>query len=828
MARPEGNADRRSCASCSRRRRRVVFRPSFFPYTEPSADVFIGCQQCNGSGCAMCKRTGWHRGARLRHGAPGRVRGRRLRSASGTPASRSASASSAWRCSSSASTTSACSTRTTCASWSSFPLVKILGLLAARVRRRARSHRRARRPALAGFEVASVGRRPVGPGDRADAVIDFEITANRPDCLSVIGLAREIATRYGAALREPAGTSLGRRAPVGVGPAHGCRSRTPALCPRYTAAIADVTIGPSPAWLPARLTAAGIRPINNVVDVTNYVLLETRPAAARLRPGEAGRARAAHPPARPGERIKTLDGQTRALDAEMLVIADASRRRRSPASWAAPTARSRAPPGRSSLESACTSRPAQIRRTSKRLGLSTEASVPLRARRRLRRRRRGARARLRAARADWRGQGARRLDRRLCRSRRRRRSCASTLGARPHVCSAHDVAVDDIRPHPDRPGLRDRRGARRELGVTVPSWRVDVARDVDLDRGGRPALRLRPPADDVPAVLDGAGAPRPAARAGSRRAAAGSAAGFNECVTFSFIGRKAARRVRGRGRDRRHRQPALGDVRGAAAVAPAGAGRLGEHNRRHGQRDVRLFELGTRFSRDQRRASRAGARLAGRARRRALERSAAPVDFFDLKGVVEALGRGDRAATDGASVATRPFLAPGRTAEIVADAGWRRAALFGVVGQLAAGARRGARHPGQDEVYVAELDLDEVGDLVTMLDIATTRALPRFPSIVRDLSILVADILPAADVRGTIRSVAPATLVRVAEFDRYQGKGVPDGRVSLVVSADVPGAGSHADRRRSGRRRWTPSSPRLAPRTVPCDDRLTDDGYRPA
>ena len=66
-----------------------------------------------------------------------------------------------------------------------------------------------------------------------------------------------------------------------------------------------------------------------------------------------------------------------------------------------------------------------------------------------------------------------------------------------------------------------------------------------------------------------------------------------------------------------------------------------------------------------------------------------------------------------------------------------------------------------------------------MLDVATTRALPRFPAIVRDLSILVADVLPAADVRGTIQAVAPATLVRVAEFDRYQGKGVADGRVSL-------------------------------------------------
>ena len=88
--------------------------------------------------------------------------------------------------------------------------------------------------------------------------------------------------------------------------------------------------------------------------------------------------------------------------------------------------------------------------------------------------------------------------------------------------------------------------------------------------------------------------------------------------------------------------------------------------------------------------------------------------------------------------------------------------------------------PAQDEVYVAELDLDEVVDLVTILDIQRTRPLPRFPSIVRDLAILVADTLPAADVRGTIRAVAPSTLVRVVEFDRYQGHGIPEGKVSLA------------------------------------------------
>jgi phenylalanyl-tRNA synthetase beta chain len=105
---------------------------------------------------------------------------------------------------------------------------------------------------------------------------------------------------------------------------------------------------------------------------------------------------------------------------------------------------------------------------------------------------------------------------------------------------------------------------------------------------------------------------------------------------------------------------------------------------------------------------------------------------------------------------------------------------FGIVGQLLPALAISRDIPSQDEVYVAELDLDAVADLVTILDIRRARALPRFPSIVRDLAILVADILPAADVRGTIRAVAPPTLVRVAEFDRYQGKGIPEGKVSLA------------------------------------------------
>ena len=160
--------------------------------------------------------------------------------------------------------------------------------------------------ALRGFEVASVehGRVPV---------IDFEITANRPDCMSVVGMACEVATAYGLQVRRPAKGSdtLGL---VSLKAAEKTEIdvviENAELCPRYAGAVADVTVGPSPAWMQKRLQAAGVRPISNIVDVTNYVLLEmgqpmhafdvTALAGGRIRGRKAT----------PGERLKTLDGQT--------------------------------------------------------------------------------------------------------------------------------------------------------------------------------------------------------------------------------------------------------------------------------------------------------------------------------------------------------------------------------------------------------------------------------------------------------------------------------------------------------------------------------------
>lgn len=225
---------------------------------------------------------------------------------------------------------------------------------------------------LRGFEVAAIEKLPGG-----DAVIDFEIAANRPDCLSFLGLAREVATAFALPLTLPSYDSNARvrlaRIPTGRSDRIAISLDDEELCPRYAGAVADITIGSSPAWLAQRLQAAGVRPISNVVDITNYVNLELGQPMhafdlARLAGPEIHARRA-----RPGEMIRTLDGVERKLDGDMLVIADRDRAQAVAGVMGGADSEVTAATKTIVLESAYF-KATSVRRTSKRLGLKTEAS----------------------------------------------------------------------------------------------------------------------------------------------------------------------------------------------------------------------------------------------------------------------------------------------------------------------------------------------------------------------------------------------------------------------------------------------------------------------
>ncbi|MBI4886339.1 MAG: phenylalanine--tRNA ligase subunit beta [Acidobacteria bacterium] len=647
----------------------------------------------------------------------------------------------------------------------------------------------ARTMSLRGFAVEGIEPVPAdvsGAGGPADAVLDFEVTGNRPDCMSIVGMAREIAVAYGVPLK-PAGqppAAPKRKAGLADSRTQGGRPagkkggaagidiviESPDLCPRYVGAVAEVEMGASPAWMQRRLEASGIRPISNIVDITNYVLLETGQPMhafdlARLAGGQI-RVRAA----RPGETLRTLDGQTRTLPPEALVIADAERAVAVAGVMGGGDSEVTAATRTIVFESAYFN-PLSVRRTSKRLGLKTEASMRFE---------RGADPSLppaAMARAlvliETTGAGRPRgrvIDRypariRPATLRLRRASLAGLLGC----------------PIPDRDVRRILERLGFTLGKAADGWRVvvptrrgDVTREVDLiEEVARhygfdrlpvtfPALAAAPPPVD----------PRITRARQLRRVL--TAAGFFEAVTFGFTSEAAAAPF----------APAADLVPIAnplsesfAVLRPSVLPGLIDavaHNRRREQRDVRLFEIGARFTRSGGERRAVACAWTGTAAPEHWSGSARAVDFFDIKAVVErvcgAVGVAVQTATSADS-----SLAAGSRADLIAD-GTR----VGVVGRLAQAVADAHGLPDDDPVYVGEIDLDALEQLAAGRTIRVA-PLPRYPSVTRDLSVLVADTLTAADILRTVRDSAPATLVRVNEFDRYQGKGIPDGSVSLSL-----------------------------------------------
>jgi phenylalanyl-tRNA synthetase beta chain len=227
--------------------------------------------------------------------------------------------------------------------------------------------------ALRGFEVASIESL-----EKDDAVIDFEVTANRPDCLSVLGFAREVGVAYNLPVRLPS-TQPGSRidlASVPVGPSTliDVTIDDAELCPRYAAAVADVKETTSPQWMVTRLQAAGVRPISPFVDITNYVLMELgHPMHAFDRDKLAGHGIVVRR-ASQGETLTTLDGVERALEPEMLVIADKARAQAVAGVMGGGDSEVTDATRTVVFESACF-KPASVRRTGKRLNLKTEASA---------------------------------------------------------------------------------------------------------------------------------------------------------------------------------------------------------------------------------------------------------------------------------------------------------------------------------------------------------------------------------------------------------------------------------------------------------------------
>jgi phenylalanyl-tRNA synthetase beta chain len=195
------------------------------------------------------------------------------------------------------------------------------------------------------------------------------------------------------------------------------------------------------------------------------------------------------------------------------------------------------------------------------------------------------------------------------------------------------------------------------------------------------------------------------------------------------------------------------------------------HNRRREQRDVRLFEIGARFSRSQGERRSLACAWTGMAAAEHWSGSGRNVDFFDIKGVVERICEVAGVAVETTSGQVS-WLTPGRAATASAQG-----TSVAVLGELARHITEAHGLPA-DPVYVADIDLDALDSLRAGSELRVA-ALPRYPSVTRDISVLVDNTLPSAALRQTIRDAAPSNVVRIVEFDRYQGKGIPVDKVSI-------------------------------------------------
>lgn len=633
---------------------------------------------------------------------------------------------------------------------------------------------------LCGFEVGAVEPWPDAPrkpDGEPDAVLDLEITTNRPDCLSVLGIAREVAAAYDVPLRTP--PSAPPETDAGAGDAVAVEIEDADLCARYAGALAEVTVAPSPPWLARRLEAADVRPVNNVVDVTNYVMIELghpmhafdldRLAGGRIR---VRRARA-------GETVRTLDGADRALAPEMLTVADAER----PQAVAGVMGGAASQVGeqtRTIVLEAAWFDPLSVRRTSRRLGLATDASHRFE---------RGADvaappAAIRRARrllADI-GAGTPRGPLVDCFPAPPRPVEIRLRHARIGHVLGQTVDEAFVAPLLTRLGFEpapaERDGGGAVWRVRVPAFRVDAGREEDLieevaRHHGYDRIPTTFPALTRPPAAPGAWRARDRL---VRRLLTGG--GFFEAVTYGFVEEAAAHAVHPDRQDVVALRNPLSE-RGAVLRPSLLPGLVDSvaHNRRRERHDVRLFEIGSRFRRGDGETPALGLALAGAADAVHWSAPARPADLFDLTGVIARLCAGFGLEAE-FEPTTAGHLAPGQSARVHVRTAAGRAAL-GEAGRLdpAFAAARGMT--GTDPVYVAELDLRPfdpgAGEHLHAAPV------PRYPSTTRDVSVEIDDALPAARVRDTIRAAAGPALVDAVEIDRYTGSGVVEGAVSLSV-----------------------------------------------
>jgi phenylalanyl-tRNA synthetase beta chain len=647
----------------------------------------------------------------------------------------------------------------------------------------------ASRLALSGTNIGGVENGAHG------AVIDAEVSSNRPDCLGHYGIAREVSAVYKLPLKAISPKPVEGSAPASD--AVRVEIQAPELCGRFTArVIRGVKIQPSPAWLRERLEASGVASISNVVDVSNYVMLELGHPLHAFDYDKVRDHRIVVRRAKPGEKMHTLDGLERTFDPGVCMIADGDGSRAVGIGGIMGGAETEISFSTKNVLIECAwFDPIAVRRATRFLKLHTEASTRF-------------------------GRGA---DPELAELASRR--CAELI----LQLAGGELAAGVVDLYPGKRAPKKIVLARKELlrvmgadvpdkeieeslgalgfspvrvdqnrGVegsllaawecTQPSWRAEVEREIDLIEEVARVYGLDKFPPRFP-VSRQAAARLPHYEAETRVRERLIGLGYREILTIPHVAEE---------RDALFRAPEIqparlanplseeaGVLRSTGLVTMAAAL---EWNLNHGQRNVRLFEIGCQYGLNgyqsvETRVLTIGA--TGEAREKDLYDTARAYSFADLKGDLDSLGE----LTGGFAWTERTARATNQDTHIVSG-NWSHAAWSGGVvlagekigdaGQLAR--RIADRLKLRQDVFLAELRLQPVYAAIRDgRDSRRYEPLPRFPAVERDFSLLLADGTHFSDVTKTIRSLGIGEITSIEATDLFRGKNVPAEKYSLLV-----------------------------------------------
>ncbi|MGE5606512.1 MAG: phenylalanine--tRNA ligase subunit beta [Bacteroidota bacterium] len=625
---------------------------------------------------------------------------------------------------------------------------------------------------------------PIQPGTSVaealnsnDHVLVLELTANRSDCLGMINVAREVAAILGISFKAPEPT-LKEEGPS-IQDLIAVQIEDPDLCPRYAArVVVDLKIGPSPAWMQRRLKAAGIRPINNIVDITNYVMLEyNQPLHAFDLDHISGR-RVIVRRAGDGEKLITLDNVERRLNRDNLLIADPSGGLCVAGVMGGQSSEVSEETVNLLLEAAYFD-PITIRKTAKTLGMRTEASLRFE---------RGIdpnntiKALNRAAQLiEALGCGKVANGYRDEYPKQIPPTIINTTSDRINSWLGTNLTLEQIKGYLSRVCFEVKSTDDNLIEVKVPTFRRDVTHMADLAEEvarlhGYDRIRVTLPESKQL----GERTPFQKFQSDCRKILQG--AGISEVMTYSFYSKSVPEQL-GLGQDDPLRKTVelmmplseeqaimrTSIVHGILSAIAFNA------NRR--QTDLAFYEMGRVYLPSENILPNEplylGVGLTGRKNEVSWNQTRDEYDFYDIKGILEMFWERFNLPEPKYIRSNRPYLHPGQSAEVLCEG-----KTIGYFGQVHPGVLE--RYSLPKKVFIMELNLNLVAELTH--DTVTFEPLPKYPAVQRDLALVLSNKIEADRINARIKEIGGDLVERVELFDVYQGEQVGPEMRSLAFS----------------------------------------------